>query len=108
MLKTNRTAAIITFLIVCLAISVQCKDKPKKKISDYTEADMEKLLDQWNVSIKFMYQRRRSNFSNASKSDLSIISSFIHFIPSKWQDVNEFLYRAKLAFLLYKISVFFV
>lgn len=47
-------------LLVCLilVIGVQAKkssdeEKPawtKKKLSDYNDADMERLLDQWNVS----------------------------------------------------------
>lgn len=73
MLRTNRTAVIITFLIVCLTVSVQCKDKPKKKISDYNEADLDELLNQWNVSNKFRYQRAYSNFSNASKRSIQLL-----------------------------------
>lgn len=43
--------------MVCLAVIVSAKknednEKPawaKKKITDYSDADMERLLDQWNV-----------------------------------------------------------
>lgn len=49
----NRTGLVITLLIVFLAISVRSHDKPawaKKKVTDMSDADMERLLDQWNVS----------------------------------------------------------
>lgn len=47
-------------LVVCLVVFTIAKtdsekDKPawaKKKITDYSDADMERLLDQWNVSVK--------------------------------------------------------
>lgn len=50
---------IIVFLTVIFVIAVETKksgeeDKPtwtKKDIRDYSDADMERLLDQWNVSV---------------------------------------------------------
>lgn len=49
---------ILLFSII-LVVGVQAKkadDKPnwaKKDIRDYNDADMERLLDQWNVSTVF-------------------------------------------------------
>lgn len=46
--------------VVCLVVTVNAKknddnsEKPawaKKKLTDYSDADMERLLDQWNVRI---------------------------------------------------------
>lgn len=49
----------ITFIVfISLIYAVSCdykgsKPKVKKDIRDYSDADMERLLDQWNVSINF-------------------------------------------------------
>lgn len=48
---------MILMFVVCLAITANAKkgddkEKPawaKKKLTDYSDADMERLLDQWNV-----------------------------------------------------------
>lgn len=48
---------LILMVVACLAIIAQAKkdhhkEKPawaKKKLTDYSDADMERLLDQWNV-----------------------------------------------------------
>lgn len=46
---------LMTCLVVfTIATTDNDKDKPawaKKKITDYSDADMERLLDQWNVSV---------------------------------------------------------
>lgn len=57
----NKKLYVITFIvIVVLSLGVNSKksgddeEKPtwtKKKITDYSDADMERLLDQWNVRI---------------------------------------------------------
>lgn len=48
----------LTLFIICLSFVVHAtkdnehEEKPawkKKKITDYSDADMERLLDQWNV-----------------------------------------------------------
>lgn len=44
---------IAIFVVVAIAKKSDDESKPawaKKKITDYTDADMERLLDQWNVS----------------------------------------------------------
>lgn len=59
MVSSNTKYLLITILVICSVIIVHAKDddgteKPawaKKKISDYSDADMERLLDQWNVRI---------------------------------------------------------
>lgn len=58
MIRSNRKFQIILLLVVCLAIAASAKkgdvEKPawaKKSITDFSDADMERLLDQWNVSI---------------------------------------------------------
>lgn len=48
-------ALLLAYLVVfAIAAKTNEKDKPawaKKKITDYSDADMERLLDQWNVSV---------------------------------------------------------
>lgn len=64
MITSNRKLQLIAMLVVCLIVAVIAtknddQDKPawaKKKITDYSDADMERLLDQWNVSK--MHDRR--------------------------------------------------
>lgn len=55
----RRKVQIISLLVVSLIIAASAvdkndeKEKPawtKKKLTDYSDADMERLLDQWNVS----------------------------------------------------------
>lgn len=54
---SSRKFLLISLLVVCLAIVTAAKkndDKEKpawanKKLTDYSDADMERLLDQWNV-----------------------------------------------------------
>lgn len=44
---------IACFLVATYAKKKDNEDEPawkKKKITDYSDADMERLLDQWNVS----------------------------------------------------------
>ncbi|XP_031641205.1 LDLR chaperone boca-like [Contarinia nasturtii] len=56
MITSNRRFQLIAMLVVCLIIAVSAEknddnEKPawaKKKISDYSDVDMERLLDQWN------------------------------------------------------------
>lgn len=60
MLNLSRKYYCMVLLLVCIVAFTTAtndnekdKDKPawaKKKITDYSEADMERLLDQWNVS----------------------------------------------------------
>lgn len=48
--------AVAVFLFLILFISVHCTDnKPKKKkdIRDYNDADMARLLEEWEVSLKW-------------------------------------------------------
>lgn len=45
--------ALACLVVFTIATEDNEKDKPawtKKKITDYSDADMERLLDQWNVS----------------------------------------------------------
>lgn len=58
----SRKVQIISLLVVCLIIAASAANKDdenkkpawaKKKITDYSDADMERLLDQWNVSKQF-------------------------------------------------------
>lgn len=58
MFTSNRVFLLISLLFVCSLVIVQAKkdedEKPawaKKKITDYSDADMERLLDQCNVRI---------------------------------------------------------
>lgn len=59
MITSSRKFQIISLLVVCLAIAASAKkkdgeEKPvwaKKSITDFSDADMERLLDQWNVRI---------------------------------------------------------
>lgn len=53
----NSNTRIFFILLVCLVVTLAKKvddtEKPKwaqKKITDYSDADMERLLDQWNVN----------------------------------------------------------
>lgn len=56
-----RMKRILCFVFVILVISVTAQknneeEKPawtRKKITDYSDADLERLLDQWNVSLTF-------------------------------------------------------
>lgn len=44
---------VAIFVVVAIAKKSDDESKPdwaKKKLTDYTDADMERLLDQWNVS----------------------------------------------------------
>lgn len=63
MFTFSRKFQIIILLVICVGIAVNAtnkkdeKEKPawaKKKITDYSDADMERLLDQWNVRKKFI------------------------------------------------------
>lgn len=59
MLNLGKKYSSIILLLVCIVVITVAtkdteKDKPawaKKKITDYSDADMERLLDQWNVSV---------------------------------------------------------
>lgn len=60
MITSSKQFLLILMLVVCLVVIVYAKkdddrkEKPtwaKKKLTDYTDADMERLLDQWNVRI---------------------------------------------------------
>lgn len=64
MFTSNRKFQIIKLFIICVAIAALAvaeddeKEKPawaKKKITDYSDADMERLLDQWNVRNQFWF-----------------------------------------------------
>lgn len=51
---------VAIFVVVAIAKKSDDESKPawtKKKLTDYTDADMERLLDQWNVSetINFIF-----------------------------------------------------
>lgn len=58
MFTPNRKLLLISLLVIgSMVVIAQAKtddtEKPawaKKKITDYSDADMERLLDQWNVS----------------------------------------------------------
>lgn len=60
MINLSKKYSSVMLLVVCLVVFTIAKtdsekDKPawaKKKITDYSDADMERLLDQWNVSVK--------------------------------------------------------
>lgn len=56
MFPSNGHSKIFFILFVCFVVALAKKgsdeEKPKwaqKKITDYSDADMERLLDQWNV-----------------------------------------------------------
>lgn len=58
MLKSYKHYMIL-FLLTLICINVNTKKsnkedtkKPKKSILDYTDADMERLFDQWEVYLK--------------------------------------------------------
>lgn len=60
MVTSSKQFQLILMLVVCLVVTVNAKkdddrkEKPawaKKKLTDYSDADMERLLDQWNVRI---------------------------------------------------------
>lgn len=63
MFTSSRKFHLFTLLVICVAIAVVAvkkdddeNEKPawaKKKITDYSDADMERLLDQWNVRNHF-------------------------------------------------------
>lgn len=69
MLLVRRGLQCSSLFLICLVIIINAKDddienKPawkKKKINDYTDADMERLLDQWNVSINMSSEFMSSN-----------------------------------------------
>lgn len=65
MFNSSKQFYFITLLVVCFVIAVESakktdeNEKPawaKKKITDYSDADLERLLDQWNVSYRFILQ----------------------------------------------------
>lgn len=72
MFTSSRKFQIVALLVVCLMVIASAKknddkEKPawaKKKISDYSDADMERLLDQWNV---------RNSFKNAYAQIISFL-----------------------------------
>lgn len=64
MLTSTRKFQLILMLVVFIGISAYAKkgssvdEKPawaKKKLTDYSDADMERLLDQWNVRINIFF-----------------------------------------------------
>lgn len=63
----NKYTFFVLF-IACFVVTIYAKEKDskdvpawkKKKITDYSDADMERLLDQWNVSEAFRIQIRGS------------------------------------------------
>lgn len=53
MIASKLSVFLIIMMLCALAVAKKAKDKPdwaKKDIRDYSEADMERLLDQWEVS----------------------------------------------------------
>lgn len=53
MVQISRAGLTIVSLIVILSVIVRADEKPawtKKKITDYNDHDMQRLLDQWEVS----------------------------------------------------------
>lgn len=57
MQSLSRTFQLLSLVVICFIISAHADDatteKPawtNKKLTDYSDADMERLLDQWNVS----------------------------------------------------------
>lgn len=68
MFTSNRVFLLISLLFVCSLVIAQAKkdedEKPawaKKKITDYSDADMERLLDQWNVRICLRFLKIQQN-----------------------------------------------
>lgn len=69
MFTSTRKFQLVLMLVVFLGISAYAKkvsddEKPawaKKKLTDYSDADMERLLDQWNVRIYFIFYVKLSN-----------------------------------------------
>lgn len=52
---------VAIFVVVAIAKKSDDESKPawtKKKLTDYSDADMERLLDQWNVSKTHSFQCR--------------------------------------------------
>lgn len=69
MISASRRIQIISLFVVCLAIVASAKksdgEKPawaKKSITDFSDADMERLLDQWNVSAVQILTRKWNMF----------------------------------------------
>lgn len=55
---------VVLFIFAISILIVQCKDtKPKKKkdIRDYNDADMARLLEQWEVCRSFIYPSLSDN-----------------------------------------------
>lgn len=90
MLNLSRKYSSIILLLVCIGIfAVAAKesedngnDKPawtKKKLADYSDADMERLLDQWNVRTIFKTQRirRKANQQFLVLNFIMMINRFI-------------------------------
>lgn len=53
MVASKLCVFLVLIMMCALAVAKKAKDKPdwaKKDIRDYSEADMERLLDQWEVS----------------------------------------------------------
>lgn len=66
MFKSCRKFQFVILTMMCVVVMVTAvkksgddKEKPawaKKKITDYSDADMERLLDQWNVSHQSIHE----------------------------------------------------
>lgn len=57
MISCKLCVFLVLVMMCTLAVAKKAKDKPdwaKKDIRDYSEADMERLLDQWEVSTLFL------------------------------------------------------
>lgn len=58
MIASKFCVLLVLVMLCALAVAKKAKDKPdwaKKDIRDYSEADMERLLDQWEVSALLCY-----------------------------------------------------
>jgi Chaperone for wingless signalling and trafficking of LDL receptor len=67
--KFTLFSALITILLCC-AVAAKKKDGPKpdwakKDIRDYSDADLERLLDQWEVSQRCLTSFYRQLFNLA-------------------------------------------
>ena len=94
MLRSHRTKFLfkvfllcnIIFVVVCTKNNKKNANKIGKKITDYNDVDVEKLLDQWNVSEMF-----NSNFAYLVKN---LILSIISYTTKK----ETFFYLKNLTF----------
>lgn len=63
-MKSLHIFLIVLIMLPLGTLSKKAKERPdwaKKDIRDFSDADMERLLDQWEVSVTYLFQFVHNN-----------------------------------------------